>query len=70
MPPCEAAKNVPKSKYHKLPIISKIAKSVQKEPKIVKKEDFYGLKNKGLRGVFCRMSFLLKKRRFLNFLFV
>lgn len=36
-PPCEAAKIVKSDKYHKLPIISKIAKSVKKEPKIVKK---------------------------------
>ena len=36
-PPCEAAKIVPKSKCHKCPIINEIAKSVQKEPKIVKK---------------------------------
>lgn len=36
-PPCEAAKIVKNDKYHKLPIISKIAKSVKKEPKIVKK---------------------------------
>jgi len=35
--PYEAAKIVKSDKYHKLPIISKIAKRVKKEPKIVKK---------------------------------